>query len=768
MNAFRPPSRRITSPAPSSSAWTLSSSRSTLSSFLEDEYGYYGSMGGTTDGYSELSMSSQLSSSSIEVHSHSAPSVSPPHASTKSSAGRVQGPSSTTAGVKENEQTGIPSDVLPRLQVLLKNQVLVFLEGVEYDDLPLGAMLHKHSYKLAARNEEILEEVRQEGRAMTSEKAHLRYFKGLYRIIRKSQFSGVGGKLWGLWKLETIIAEAYRRSSIDPAIYGYPGLSSSGDDDDMDDSEADLGSDEDGDDGLDLFGIQDDTDDTDDPFDSDDTDDMDDMDQEEDHPMINAGGIGSGPIYGLQFERLSGRGLTLLLDLLREFALNRYLLAAYKSILEHELARPDEISELFAPKKLANSAAAIRAVRVKEACIISYMQSLTFLYKLQLLVEHERKDPEKYWDKDFEHPDREDEPLSLLWSKSMMTMMMTHFHREESDSERYWHRHGLYHGHYQEDWSYKLMYMTNYLRFAEATVHDWFADPGAQEWEGREKQVKTENRCWLSEFGGRLKTIPSTKMYGNRAAIVDWMEGFEKELVLDTSVSDLEAKALAGEYFKLVDMGDELGDATTLIKRYGGAIHIGRKIAGKPVTTVLRPGQDRTRYDRSVDYGHIMDYIHRKMVQARFSHVDKKALQNVVFTFRGILPTLTREDMRELVHTFGGWVLLRIPHHERGVNSVYRFVDENVTSRIDYVVIGVMNPLDNLQAWNRDMRGIEQLGIRKIDEDGFAELLLKSQPWLRNGKRKAANGSAVGEVFQPAKRRRLKIPLSLPDHYYQI
>ena len=487
----------------------------------------------------------------------------------------MHGPSSTTAGVKENEQIGIPSDVLPRLQVLLKNQVLVFLEGVEYDDLPLGAMLHKHSYKLAARNEEILVEVRREGRAMTSEKAHLRYFKGLYRIIRKSQFSGVGGKLWGLWKLETVIAEAYRRSGIDPAIYGYPGLSSSeDDDDDMDDSEAGLDSDEDGDDGLDLFDIQDETDDPDDSFDSDHTDDTDDMDHGEDHPMINAGGLENGPMYGPQFERLSERGLTLLLDLLREFALNRYLLAAYKSILEHELAQPDEISELFTPKKLVNSATAIRAVRVKEACIISYMQALTFLYKLQLLVEYERKDPEEYWDKDFEHPDYEDEPLSLLWSKSMMTMMMTHFHREESDSERYWHRHGLYHGHYQEDWSYKLMYMTNYLRFAEATVHDWFADPDTQEWEEHEKRVKAENRCrWFSEFGGRLMMMPSTKMYGNRAAIVEWLEGFEKEPVLDTSVSELEAKALAGEYFKFVDMGPEWKDAaTTLIKRYGGFV----------------------------------------------------------------------------------------------------------------------------------------------------------------------------------------------------
>jgi len=579
MNTFRPPSRRITSPAPSSSAWTLSSSRSTLSSYLEDEYGYYGPTGGIPDDYSELSMSSQLSSqlssSSIEVHSNSGPSISPLYASTKSSAARVHGPSSTTAGVKENEQIGIPSDVLPRLQVLLKNQVLVFLEGVEYDDLPLGAMLHKHSYKLAARNEEILAEVRREGRAMTSEKAHLRYFKGLYRIIRKSQFSGVGGKLWGLWKLETVIAEAYRRSGIDPAIYGYPGLSSSeDDDDDMDDSEADLDSDEDGDDGLDLFDIQDETDDPDDPFDSDHTDDTDDMDHGGDHPMINAGGLENGPVYGPQFERLSERGLTLLLDLLREFALNRYLLAAYKSILEHELAQPDEISELFTPKKLVNSATAIRAVRVKEACIISYMQALTFLYKLQLLVEYERKDPEEYWDKDFEHPDYEDEPLSLLWSKSMMTMMMTHFHREESDSERYWHRHGLYHGHYQEDWSYKLMYMTNYLRFAEATVHDWFADPDVQEWEEHEKRAKAENRCrWFSEFGGRLMMMPSTKMYGNRAAIAEWLEGFEKEPVLDTSVSELEAKALAGEYFKFVDMGSEWKDAaTTLIKRYGGFV----------------------------------------------------------------------------------------------------------------------------------------------------------------------------------------------------
>ncbi|KAG0123541.1 hypothetical protein HOY82DRAFT_619116 [Tuber indicum] len=750
MNAFRPPSRRITSPAPSSSAWTLSSNRSTLSSFLDEEYGYYESIGGITSGYSELSMSSQLSSSSIEVHSYSGPSISPLYASTKSSAGGLRGPGSTTAGVKGNEQTGIPSDILPRLQVLLKNQVLVFLEGVEYDDLPLGAMLHKHSYKLAARNEEILEEVRQEGRAMTSEKAHLRYFKGLYRIIRKSQFSGVGGKLWGLWKLETVIAEAYRRSGIDPAIYGSPGLRSSGDHDvNMDDGEADLGSDEDGDDDLDLFDIQDETDDTDDPFDSDDTDDTDDMDHEEGHPMINAGGIGNGPVYGPQFERLSERSLTLLLDLLREFALNRYLLAAYKSILEHELSRPDEISELFAPKKLVNSPAAVRAVRVKEACIISYMQSLTFLYKLQLLVEYERKDPEGYWDKDFEHPDHEDEPLSLLWSKSMMTMMMTHFHREESDSERYWHRHGLYHGHYQEDWSYKLMYMTNYLRFAEATVHDWFADPDAQEWEDHEKQVKADDRCrWFSEFGGRLYLMPSTKMYGSRAAIVEWMEGFEEEPVLDTSVSELEANALAGEYFRFVDMRPEWKDAaTTLIKRYGGAIDIGRGDADKPVTTILRPGQeDPVKCDRSVDYNHIMDYIHRKIVQTRFSHVDEKALKNVVFSFRGILPTLTRGDMRELVHIYGG------------------FVEENLTSRIDYMVVGSRNPLDNPQVWSREMKIIEQLGIRKIDEDGFAELLLKSQSWLRNGKRKAANGSAVGEVFKPtSKRRRLATSLSLPS-----
>lgn len=584
MNAFRPPSRRITSPAPSSSAWTLPSSRSTLSSLLDDVHDYYGPVGGVPDDYSELSMSSQLSSppssSSIEVHSHSSPSVSPLYASTKSSAGRVHGPSSTTAGVEENEQIGIPSDVLPRLQVLLKNQVLVFLEGDEYDDLPLGAMLHKHSYKLAARNEEILEEVRREGRAMTSEKAHLHYFKGLYRIIPKAQFSGVGGKLWGLWKLETVIAEAYRRSAIDdPAVYGYPGLSGSeddDDDDDMDDSEADSDSDEGGDDGLAPFDIQDEMDHPDD-LDLDfmgDMGDMGDMDHGEDHPMINASGLENGPVYGPPLERLSERGLTLLLDLLREFALNRYLVTAYKSILEHELAQPDEISELFTPKKLADSATAIRAIRVKEACIISYMQALTFLYKLQLLVDYERKDPEEYWDKDFEHPDYEDEPLSLLWSKSMMTMMMTHFHREESDSERYWHRHGLYYGHYQEDWSYKLMYMTNYLRFAEATLRDWFADPDAQEWEEHGKRVNAENRCrWFSEFGGRLMMMPSTKMYGNRAAIVEWLEGFEKEPVLDISVSELEAKALAGECFKFVDMKPEWKDAATaLIKRYGGFV----------------------------------------------------------------------------------------------------------------------------------------------------------------------------------------------------
>lgn len=67
--------------------------------------------------------------------------------------------------------------------------------------------------------------------------------------------------------------------------------------------------------------------------------------------------------------------------------------------------------------------------------------------------------------------------------------------------------------------------------------------------------------------------MPSTKMYGNRAAIVEWLEGFEKEPVLDTSVSELEAKALAGEYFKFVDMGPEWKDAaTTLIKRYGGFV----------------------------------------------------------------------------------------------------------------------------------------------------------------------------------------------------
>ncbi|RPA98757.1 hypothetical protein L873DRAFT_1739786 [Choiromyces venosus 120613-1] len=750
MNTFRPPSRRVASPAPSSSAWTLSSNRSTLSSFLDDEYGYFGSPGENMDDDSGASMSSQPSSSSIEFHSDSGPSISPLYGSTKSSVGRVHGPSSTTAGVKENEQTGIPSDVLPRLQVLLKNQVLVFLEGVEYDDLTLVAMLHKHSYKLAARNEEILEEVRKEGRAVTSEKAHLRYFKGLYRIIRKSQFSGVGGKLWGLWKLETVIAEAYRRAGIDPAIYGYPGLSSSEDgDEDMDDSETDLDSDEDEDDDLDLFDVQDETDDSEDHFDSDDTDDSSDMDQGEDHPMINAGGIENGPAYGPQFERLSERGLTILLDLLREFALNRYLLAAYKSILEHELVQPDEISELFTPKKLANSAAAIRAVRVKEACVISYMQSLTFLYKLQLLVEYERKDPEEYWDKDFEHPDYEDEPLSLLWSKSMMTMMMTHFHREESDSERYWHRHGLYHGHYQEDWSYKLMYMTNYLRFAEATVRDWFADPDAQEWE-EHKQMKVEVRNrWFSEFGGRLKMIPPTKLYGNRAAIGEWLEGFEKEPVLRNSITELEANVLAGECFKFVDMRPEWRDtATMLIKRYGGAIHIGRKSAGKSVTMVLRPGQeDWIRCDRSVDCGHIMDYIHRKIVHARFARADKKALKNLVFAFRGILPTITREDAREIVYTYGGFI-------------------EDLSSRIDYVVVGAWNPLDSQQVWDEEMKEIEKLGIRKIDENGFAELLLSSQSWLRNGKRKAANGSAVGEVFKPTpKKRRMGrlSSLSTPD-----
>jgi len=49
-----------------------------------------------------------------------------------------------------------------------------------------------------------------------------------------------------------------------------------------------------------------------------------------------------------------------------------------------------------------------------------------------------------------------------------------------------------------------------------------------------------------------------------------------------------------------------------------------------------------------------MDYVHRKIVQIRFCHVDKEALKNVVFSFRGILPSLTREDMRELVHSYGG------------------------------------------------------------------------------------------------------------------
>lgn len=88
---------------------------------------------------------------------------------------------------------------------------------------------------------------------------------------------------------------------------------------------------------------------------------------------------------------------------------------------------------------------------------------------------------------------------------------------------------------------------------------------------------------------------------------------------------------------------------------FNRAIHIGRKNAGKSVITVLRPGQDDwTGYDRSVGYSHIMDYVHRKIVQTRFCRVDKEALKNVVFSFRGILPTLTREDMRELVHAYGG------------------------------------------------------------------------------------------------------------------
>lgn len=112
-------------------------------------------------------------------------------------------------------------------------------------------------------------------------------------------------------------------------------------------------------------------------------------------------------------------------------------------------------------------------------------------------------------------------------------------------------------------------------------------------------------------------------------------------------------------------------------------------------------------------------------------------------------------------------MLLQISYQESGANNVYRFVDEDLAPRIDYVVVGARNPLDSPQVWNQEMKEIEELGLRKIDEDGFAELLLKSQSWLRNGKRKAADGSAVGEVFKPTpKRRRLggAPSLSTPDY----
>lgn len=65
---------------------------------------------------------------------------------------------------------------------------------------------------------------------------------------------------------------------------------------------------------------------------------------------------------------------------------------------------------------------------------------------------------------------------------------------------------------------------------------------------------------------------------------------------------------------------------------------------------------------------------------------------------------------------------------------------------VDFVVVGTPNPSFELETWDQEMRRIDELGLRKIDEAGFIELLEKSQAWLRNGKRKAPDGFSMGET----------------------
>lgn len=567
MNAVRPPERRPISSTPSSSAWSGSSTSSNfsdLSCLSFDE--------STLDSLPD----SPASSESEPTSDSSAPSRrwGPLYASSSRSA-NSRSPGSRASGEKKKDvDIDIPSDALPRLRVLLKNEILEFMD-VDYDDMSLETMLHRHSFILAERNQEILKLVRLEDQNCPNA-GSMRHFKNMYRMVPREEFSGIGGMLWGLLKLESLVAGKYKES------LGYMSASGGGffssessfyettDSGESDGSGSDqYDSDHDTvDDGSDQYGSYDTADDSEgDENDDDDQSVMHEVEYEDyDTYYARRTNITKGP---------PDRGMINFLNLLREFALNRRILACYQSILANSVLEGDEISALLRPKR-PRSHYALRELRQREAHVISYMQSLTFLYKLQLLVQYELENPEEYWRKDFEHPAHEEKHLSLLWSKSMMTLMMTHFHREESGNHRCFRPHEYpraFCNRLDEKWQYKQIYLSNYLRFAEATVNDWFSDSGVRRWMAQERADGIEERCKrFSEMSGRLQMVPTGKMYCEHSKVSEWVGGVGKDPKRpEITISDVEARALAGTTFTIGTLSEmPREEAVELITRHGG------------------------------------------------------------------------------------------------------------------------------------------------------------------------------------------------------